>query len=57
MRFLINLLILLFVIGIITCVLRFVFVMIGVGLSVVWQALPAILIVGAIVWLINKNRH
>lgn len=57
MRFLVNILILLFLIGIITCVLRFVFAMIGVGLSVVWQALPAILIVGAVVWLVNKSRH
>lgn len=56
MRFVVSLLVLLFLIGIVACLLRFVFTMIGVGLSAVWQALPAILVVGSVWWLV-KGRH
>lgn len=55
MKFIINLLALLFVIGLTVIVGRFVLAVIGVGVATVWRFLPLILI-GVIVWLVVKKR-
>lgn len=55
MKFIVNLLALLFVIGLTVIVGRFVLAVIGVGVATVWRFLPLILI-GVIVWLVVKKR-
>ena len=55
MKFIINLLALLFVIGLTVIVGRFVLAVIGVGAATVWRFLPLILI-GVIVWLVMRKR-
>lgn len=55
MKFIINLLALLFVIGLTVIVGRFVLAVIGVGAATVWRFLPLILI-GVVVWLVMRKR-
>ena len=55
MKFIINLLALLFIIGLTVIVGRFILAVIGVGVATVWRFLPLILI-GVIVWLVMRKR-
>lgn len=50
-----QILALLFIIGLVVIVGRFVLTVIGVGATAVWQCLPLILI-GGVVWLIVSKR-
>ena len=56
LRLIVNFLFLCFLVGVLVLALRFICTAIGVGLGVIWSALPALLVVGVVWYLFFRKK-
>lgn len=56
LKLIVNFLVICFIVGVLVLALRFVCTAIGVGLGIIWSALPALLVVGGVWYLFFRKK-